>query len=61
MGDLELQHKGTDEMWDDVNTNPIQGKRFWVMGGHVMGISADYDNNVECRRTHPPFAPEDRI
>ena len=58
MGDLEIQHKGTDEMWDDVNTNPIQGKRFRVMGGHVMGISEDYDNDVERRRTHPVLLPD---
>ena len=43
MGDLKIQHKGTDEMWDDVNTKPIKGKRFRVMGGHVMGISEDYE------------------
>ena len=61
MGDLDIQHRGTDEMWDDVNTNPTQGKRFRVMCGHVMGISEDYDDDVELRRTHPPFSPKDRI
>ena len=38
MGDLKIQHKGTDDMWADVNTNPTQGKRFRFMRGHVMGI-----------------------
>ena len=37
MGDLEIQHKGTDEMWYDVNIKPIQRKRFRVIRGHVMG------------------------
>ena len=55
MGDLDIQHKGTDEMWADVNTNPTQGKRFSFMRGHVMGISEDYDDDVERRRTHPLF------
>ena len=53
LGDLETHNKGTDEMWDDMNTNPTQGKRFRVMHGHVMGIPEDYDDDVECRRTHP--------
>ena len=47
MGDLEIQHKGTDEMWDDVNTKPTQGKRFRVIRGHDTGVSEDYNNNVE--------------
>ena len=55
MVDLEIQHKGTDEMWADVNTNHTQGKRFRVMRGHVVGMSEDYDNDneVERRITHP--------
>ena len=55
MGDLEIQHKGTDEIWAEVNTNSTQGKRFRIMSGHVMGIPKYYDNNVERRRTHPLF------
>ena len=46
VGDLEIQHKGTDEIWADVNTNPTQWKRFRVMRGHVMGVSEDYDDDV---------------
>ena len=38
LGDIEIHHKGTDEMWAYVNTKPTQGKRFRVMRGHVMGI-----------------------
>ena len=58
MGDLDIQHKGTDEMWADVNTNPTQGKRVRFMRGHVMGISDDYDEDMECRRTNPHFLPK---
>ena len=57
MGDLETQHKGTDEMSADVNTKPTQGKRSRVMRRHVMGISEDYDNDVESRRKYPLFLP----
>ena len=58
MGGLEIQHKGTDEMWSDVNTNPIQEKMSRVMRGHIMGISEDYDNDVYHRCTHTLFLPK---
>ena len=58
MGYIEIQHKGTDEMWDDVNTKPTQGKRFRVIRGHDTGVSEDYNNNVECKRTHPLLLPK---
>ena len=58
MGDLVIQHKGTGEMWADVNTKPTQGKRLRVMRGHVMGISEDYDDDVISRRTHPLLLPK---
>merc|ERR1712086_627408 len=29
--ELEVHHKGTDEMWADVNTKPLQGTKFRVM------------------------------
>ena len=45
-------------MWDHVNTKPTKGKRFRVMRGHVMGISGDYDNNVDRRHTHPLLPPK---
>ena len=40
-GDIEIHYKGTDEMWADVNTKPMQGKMFRVMRGQVMGIPED--------------------
>ena len=58
MGDIDIQHKGTDDMWDDANTKPTQEKMFRVMHGHVMGRSNDYDDNVERRCTHPFFLPK---
>ena len=53
MGDIEIHHKGKNEMWADTNIKPTQGKRFRVMRGHVMRISEDYNVNVERRHTHP--------
>ena len=57
-GDLKIEHKGTDEMWGDVNTKPTQGKRFRVMRAEVMGVSVDYDDDDERRRTHPLLMPK---
>ena len=57
-GDLKIKHKGTDEMWGDVNTKPTQGKRFRVMRAEVMGVSVDYNDNDERRRTHPLLMPK---
>ena len=30
---FKIQHKGTEEMWADVNTKPLQGMKFRVMRG----------------------------
>ena len=57
-GDLTIEHKGTDNMWGDVNTKPTQGKRFRVTRAEVMGVSVDYDDNNERRCTHPLLIPK---
>ena len=57
-GDLEIQHKGTDKMWANVNTKPTQEKRFRIMRGEVVGVSAEYDNNIERRRIRLFFMPK---
>ena len=56
-GDLKIEHMGTDDMWGDVNTKPTQGKRFRIMRAEVMGVSVDYDDDDERRRTHPLLMP----
>ena len=58
IGYPEIQHKGTDEIWTNVNTKPTQGKRFRFICGHVMGIPEDYYDNVELRRTYLLFLPK---
>ena len=58
IGDIEVQHKGTDEMWGDINTKPLQGTKYRVMRVVVMGISPDYDDDTEQRRTHPLLMPK---
>ena len=56
-GDLTVEHMGTDDMRGDVNNKPTQGKRFRIMRAEVMGISVDYDDDEERRRTHPLLLP----
>ena len=35
-GDLEIRHKGTDDMWAVMNTKPTQGKLFRTQFSEVM-------------------------
>ena len=57
-GDLKIEHIGIDDMWGDVNTKPTQGKRFRIMRAEVMGVSVDYDDDDERRRTHQLLMPK---
>ena len=56
--ELEVHHKGTDEMWANVNTKPLQGTKFRVMRAQVMGIDVEYDDDTERRRIHPLLLPK---
>ena len=56
--DLQICHMGTDEMWEDVNIKPTQGKRYRVMSSKIMRFPVDYDDDEECRRTHPLLMPK---
>ena len=52
--ELTVQHRGTELMWDDDNTKPLQGNRFRQLFRSVlMSIPPNYDNNVESRNMHP--------
>ena len=56
--DLEIQQKGAEEMWANVNTKPLQGMMFQVMRSQVMGSDIEYDDDVKRRRTHPLLLPK---
>ena len=51
--DLKVCHKGTDEMWFDLNTKPLQDKKDGIMQNEVMEVLVNYDNDVKHRCTHP--------
>ena len=51
--DLTIQHRGTKLIWADGNTKPLQGDGFCRFRLVLMGISPDYDDDIERRNTHP--------
>ena len=58
MGGLLIQHKGTKDMWADVNMKPVQGLLFQKFWHGLMGVPVEYDDDVEKRNTHPVFLPK---
>ena len=57
-GDVEIEHRGTKVMWADINTKPLQGKIFREFRSHLMGISVNYDDDVERCDTHSYLLPK---
>ena len=51
---------GTEEMWADGNTKPLQGAGFRVFRSKVMGIPENYDDEAERIRTHPMLLPKSK-
>ena len=56
--ELTVQHRGTELMWADGNTKPLQGNGFRLFRSVLMGIQPDYDNDDERRNTHPLLLPK---
>ena len=53
-----MEHRGTQEMWADCNTNPLQGAGFKLFRSKVMGIPEDYDDDAEKVRIHSLLLPK---
>jgi hypothetical protein len=56
-----IEHCPTKQMWTDINTKPKQGTVFCVFRGHVMGITADYNDAsfaTRCNFRPPDWIPE---
>ena len=51
--ELTVQHRGTEIRWADGNTKPLQSNGFWLFRSVLMGNQPDYNDDVECRNTHP--------
>ena len=56
--DISVEHLGIKEMWADGNTKPLQGAGFRLFRSKIMGISENYDDNEERRRTHLLLLPK---
>ena len=52
-GDVTVEHSGTEEMWADGNSKPLQGAGLRLFRSKVMGILEDYNDDAEKVRTHP--------
>ena len=60
-GEVTIKHCPTEQMWTDINTKLKQGAVFWAFRGHVMGISADYNDArfaIRCNFRQPYWVPE---
>ena len=58
-GNLEIRHALTEEMWSDVLTKPQQGMMFKRMRAELTNIEVNYDDEVECKNTHPKLLPQE--
>ena len=56
--DLDIRHMGTNSMWADVNTKPVQGELYRIFRHQMIGVPIEYDDDVERRRTYPLLLPE---
>ena len=41
-GEIQVEHRRTDQMWIDVNTKPLQGAKFREFRSKLMGIPENY-------------------
>ena len=44
-------------MWADINTKALQGALFYKMRARLMGISENYDDEIERLNTQPGLLP----
>ena len=55
--ELDICHMDTKSMWEDVNTNPVQGALFRIFQSEMMGLPVGYNDDVKRRRTNPLILP----
>ena len=51
--ELTVQHRGTNSMWADGNTKPLQGNGFQLFRSVLMGDLPDYVDDTDRRNTQP--------
>ena len=58
-GEIKLQYCPTEKMWTNVLNKPEQGAKFRLNRAELMNVTVNYDDEVECRRTHPKLLSRD--
>ena len=48
-----MEYCPTEKMWCDIHNNPKQGTPYRLNRSHLMNVPVDYDDEVECKATHP--------
>ena len=48
-----MEYYPTEIMWSDVSNKPNQGGSYRLDRSHLMNVPIEYDDDVECRNTHP--------
>ena len=56
-GEIVIQYCPNGGIWAGINTKALQGILFYKMRGRLMGISEDYDDEIERRNTHLDLLP----
>ena len=56
-GEITIQYCPSGDMWADINTKALQGALFYKMRARLMGISKNYDDEVERLNTQPGLLP----
>jgi hypothetical protein len=59
-GEIRFEHCPAEQMWADINTKPKQGAAFREFRGHVMGITADY-NDDDYKNTVPSMVSKSML
>jgi len=57
-GEVEVKYAPTDEMWSDVFTKPLMGKKWREMRAKTMNCGVNYDDEAEAKITHPDLLPK---
>ena len=56
-GELEVKYMPTNQMWYDVLTKPLMGRKWQEMQSKLMNCPVNYDNEAERLATHLGLLP----